>query len=287
MAWSRRAAAGLGAAVLGLQAATVAAAPVACFGGGLDPCGVSAGVGSIALNSDPADFDELSTWSVAGVDQLAEFEWFFAQGGTTADLGTFTFAGATADDDPFVNAIVVDYTTALFAITLTYALDEGGLDLTQTLEVTNTSAVTQSVDIFAYLDLQLENTPDDDSASFDEASQTLFQEDGASATRVAWTSASPIDGWQLGEDNLDTLVRNGTISSVGDLTGGTTGPSVFGPDDIGFLFGYSVTLAPGETFTLDTGNAAAVPLPASALLLLGGLGALTLAARRRGASARA
>lgn len=294
---------GSAAALVAVVLLTGSASAAPCSNVGLDPCSVSNAFASITLGSDDESRDELLSWEIGGVDQLSEFEWFFGTGATNRDLGqnaAFTFDGAEADDA--ADTIITRFSSASLgaAVTLEYALGADGRTLEQFLLVENTRTeedfpgdTTLAFTLFPYLDLNVGGDPLD-TATFDLASQSFTQRDADGTSVIRWIAPPDvlaIDGWWLDDSSIDNRLRANNPNATTGLPDAATPFPPSGAGNVAMALQFDVAIPEGDSFGFVFRNEqTTVPLPATVLLLGGGLGALALIGRRgrraAGATAR-
>lgn len=141
--------------------------------------------------------------------------------------------------------------------------------LRQSLTVQNTGTTPITLSLFNFNNVQVNGTPSNDLAIQTTATQMTFLDGEIPAYRYIYT-APGASAVQVGS-NVRTLLTNSSINNL------VTGVTESGPGNLEVAAQYTLTIAPGQSQTVQV-IGSIVPAPgAAALLALGGL----LAARRR------
>ncbi len=182
--------------------------------------------GNSAASYDPASPIGLESWVVDGISQLAQQSWYFRIGDTAeaplSSLGT-----------PVVTQLASNIVQAYYAgesveVTLRYTLiggstGSGNSTIAEMMRIRNKTAAPMAFHLFEYTDLDLNGTPDDDSAAHLNAT-TIGQWDGA----IISTETASVGGmtptpnyWELGpvssiinklNDDSPSMLSNAEVS---------------------------------------------------------------------------
>lgn len=143
------------------------------------------------------------------------------------------------------------------------------------VDVTNNSAGTRNLTFYAYLDLDLRNTPNNDSAVLDTDGSMLVSDAGmtvgwgvSGATRY---QAGPYTGAGSVRTLLDNMLTSNNPSNL------SNGGLPFGPGDFTSVYQIDFTLSPGQTLQLAT----TVAEPDAGALIVLGLAGLAFWGRPR------
>lgn len=172
-----------------------------------------------------------------------------------------------------VGDLVVDYTFSLIDDTTAVDSDRLGWQI----DMTNTTASAINVSLYTYVDLDLNGTFGDDSATTD--TSRMFVTDGGDPTHYfMWdvVESAGADHFQVGNYPTVRTALNNMTSAQNLSDGGGS----FGPADFSGAFQFDRTIAAFGTET-TTLNTAQIPEPQPALLTGLGLVGLAFYGRRR------
>lgn len=242
-----------------------------------------------SVNIDPNSSAGISAWIVDGVDHL-NYQWLWYRVGTGPELAFDSANFSTVSvTQPFSNFILATYTDSVnqFTIDVQWLLVGGlpgsGLADLHTIVTlnninSNVEALPLDLAIFQYSDFDLNNTPGNDTieiigpGNYDHARQY------DDSTLVHETVVSPTPGIYIadlidGSNDLLPLLNDGSMTN---FTPNIPGP--VGPGDASWLFGWTASLAPGDTLSFGK-DQSIVPEPATLALFASGI--VLIASRKR------
>ncbi|NUL83086.1 MAG: pre-peptidase C-terminal domain-containing protein [Armatimonadetes bacterium] len=226
--------------------------------------GFRMGVNSISLPSNRTGTGAGSGDYNNGLDHLFQHWYWYRPQGATREFALTALSGGTLVAP---NEVVLTYTEPE-GITFDgrWYLKQMGIDPVTTLprsyveiwmQATNTTGSPMSLDLFTYTDMDMDNTPSDDTAEL--ASPTWMRIGGF--TRAGFHTNAPPNRWQIGA--YPTIRGNLTNTTVENLT---NSGSPFGPGDFTGAFQNTWTLDPGASAMVGFVLALNMGLPGDANL---------------------
>lgn len=207
-----------------------------------------------------------------GIDHAYQSWWWYRMEGDTREYALNDSGGGATQNISPPNRLIMTQNYASFRSNVDWEVVSTGSAtgfLRSTLTITNTSSSRITINLFNYLDIDLNNTASDDSAFQTAPNQVRIVD--STGPYIASYEASGAGFRQFGSfpDVRDALTNN----SVDDLVGGLP----FGPGNFTGAFQWSITVDPGFSRSVIA-TVSLVPGPgALGLMAAGGL----LIARRR------
>jgi len=235
---------------------------------------------------DPMSQSGASLWRVDGVNQLFQ-QWFWYRTGNDAEasIDTLTLNSAIVSDtdiNGFNDHLVLQYSGNGFTIRVDYQLTGGSVgsgtaDLTENIRIVNTGLKVLDFHFFQYVDFDLNNTKNDDTAKIVNAN-TVQQTDPSGILSETVVTPPP-DHFEIAFfSNTRDKLNDGSATTLND------GTSPLGPGDVTWAFQWDKNIDVGGSFLISKDKQfRTVPETPSAALLLGiALTALGLLGRRYG-----
>lgn len=226
------------------------------------------------------------TWTVDGVDQVFDQDFFFRIGDTDAEarVGTLDidFAGVSnTNSDAGDDVLTFEFSSSAgLHIDISYKL-RGGIggsgvsDLAETITITNLTGASIDLSFFQYVDFDLGATISDDRARLLN-NNTIRQWDAGH--NVAETVVTP----GADEHEIDFFSNTLTKLTDNDADDLDSANLSLGPGDVTWAFQWDRTLQNNASFQISKDKRfSIVPLPPAALAGLGLLGLLGVARMRR------
>jgi hypothetical protein len=231
---------------------------------------------------DPVLQDGMFLWSVDGVEQLHQ-QWFWFRKGNDpeASIDTLTFVGSVisnTDGRPGDDTLFLQYSGPGFVIGIQYSLVGGPTgsrvsDITEGIAIDNTGDQVLDFHFFQYTDLDLTNTPDDDTATLLNANTVGQTDPFTSITETVITP--PPSHFEIAfvfatRDKLN----DGVATTLSDTA------LTLGPGNVTWSFQWDASISPGGSFLISKDKNFFVLEPSRqivvepATLLLLGLGLL-------------
>jgi hypothetical protein len=239
---------------------------------------------------DPMSQAGASLWRIDGVDQLFQ-QWFWYRTGNNAEasIDSLTLNSAIASDSDLNGQndhLVLSYSGNGFTIQVDYQLTGGALgshtaDLTENIRIVNTGLKVLDFHFFQYVDFDLNNTKNDDSAKL--VGNNSVQQSDPSGVISETVVTPPPDHFEIAFfSNTRDKLNDGTATTLND------GTTPLGPGDVTWAFQWDRNIDVGGSFLISKDKqirGTLVPETPSAALLLGiALTALGLLGRRYGAA---
>lgn len=256
----------------GLIALVPAAAALAQSGGTITDGNASFTIGD--ASTVPTSTGPNASFSVDGgtTDHVFQNWWWYRLSTDTRE-NAFNSGAGVGETSSFVgNTGMMQQFYPSFRADLTWEVESTGAStgfFTSRVTITNTSTSTISINLFNYMDVDMNGTAGGDSASLIapnliEISDTVVsQYSGFDATNYQVTTFATLRG-ALTDSDEDNFNNTGLPFGPGDFTGGFQWANI--PVDPGFARSVTITYA--------------IPAPASLAVL--GLGVLATSRRRRG-----
>jgi hypothetical protein len=237
---------------------------------------------------DPMSQAGASLWRIDGVDQLFQ-QWFWYRTGSNpeASIDTLNLDSAIASDSDLNGQndhLVLNYSGNGFTIRVDYQLTGGAAgshtaDLTENIRIVNTGLKVLDFHFFQYVDFDLNNTKNDDTAKIVNGN-TVEQSDPSGALSETVVTPPP-DHFEIAFfSNTRDKLNDGSPTTLND------GTSPLGPGDVTWAFQWDRNIDVGGSFLISKDKqfrSTLVPETPSAALLLGiALTALGLLGRRYG-----
>ena len=221
---------------------------------------------------DPSSQAGMYNWTVNGVNQLYQ-QWFWYALGTGSDQSIDTL---TLLSDVVLNGFAdVKYQGAGFTIEVAYNLTGGAAgqyssDLSETINIINTSTGPLDFHFFQYSDFDLNGTPAGQTVLLRNAN-TVDQFDG-SAHLSETVATPPPNEWEVGLYALTLNSLNSGAYELNDVSGPVTG-------DATWAFEWDKTIGVGQGLLIgkDKNLSSTVPEPATIL----GFGVILLVVGRK------
>lgn len=255
-----------------------------------------AAAGAATLTSGPsevtvADDGTVTVWRVeeGGSDNVFLSAYYLRLAGDDGEATFPTIFGVPVVEQPSPDVLGLSFAGDPIEARLDYRLTDGPELGRTTLErsatLTNTGTEIVEFVLFDYTDLDIRFDPLNQRDQATLVAPGVVETVSASVPVTIVSEVTPTPDQYLISDFL-TLALAFLIESDGVTTLpntpalGEAFPET--PGDNAFAFGWEVSLAPGESFTAAQSStlATAVPVPASLVLMLGGIGALALVRRR-------
>jgi hypothetical protein len=233
-----------------------------------------------------------SLWSIDGVDQLFQ-QWFWYRLGSDAEhsIDTLTLQAAVASDTDLSGqneTLFLRYVGNGFELDVSYRLvggsaGSGTADLQETIRIKNTGIKALDFHFFQYVDFDLNNTRNDDTAWL--ANPNSIRQSDPAGVLSETVVTPPANHYEIAFfSNTRDKLNDGAATTLSDTT------TPLGPGDVTWAFQWDLPIDVGDTAIIGKTKhieaiEARLPDTPSAALLLGiALTGLGLIGRRFGRS---
>lgn len=226
---------------------------------------------------NPYTQDGAYSWTVELQNQLARNSYWYRIGG--ASVATPLSALTVDHISSSATDATVYYTSANLDISVLYSLvggdsGSGSSDLYQTVTITNKTSSSMAFHLFEYVNYNICETPLGDTAT--RISSTNINQTQGGTTGMIGVNSIP-SYWEMGDATaLFNKLNTQSFTNLANAASPSTG-------DVAFAFQWDKSIATHGAMQVsqDMGITGAVPEPSSFVALIGALGALLPALRRR------
>lgn len=216
----------------------------------------------------------MSSWTVNGVNQLAQ-QWFWFRVGSTggqSSIETLPLLAAAASDtngNGQNDTLFLSYgSTTGLQIDVRYTLRgtaSSGSDMQEQINITNNSTTsTLDLHFFQYSNFDLNGTPAGDTVSLINANTIRQSKTAALISETVTTPAANHYELGLTTDSPNTLFRLNNVNGLTLSDGATTR----GPGDATWAFQWDQSLAPGASLQISKDKNLAIPEPGTSALII-------------------
>jgi hypothetical protein len=255
---------------------------------GIDDFGFTAGTNTLSFSGAGAGNDELyemygylANLDTGGIVRVinggAGAGFTVTKGVDTAPAGYSNLRLSNAGATRLGGGLVAGDITMRYSYQLVDDTSAADLDAFRwIIDITNNSAATRNLAFYAYIDLDLQGSAGNDSAT---GGTGAIQFSDPNGTSFLWGIAGPTNHYQVGPytgaGSIQTAFNNMITANSAQNLNDTGLP--FGPGDVTAALQVNFSLAPGQTLQLTTG----VAEPGTAILLAIGLTGLAAWGRPR------
>lgn len=206
--------------------------------------------GNSTVSIDPGSSIGVNSWALDEINQLASQWWYYRIGDTQQQPINQLAVPVVTQSAP--NVIDLLYRGQAVDVLLRYILNggqigSGNATLAEMVRIQNKTAAPLTFHLFEFTDLNLDNTPDNDSAALINQT-TVAQWDGALITTESASTGgmTPVpDRWEIG--NASDIFHRLNNAPILDLSNGVTPFS----GDVAFAFQWEMPIPAGGTQVLS------------------------------------